>query len=213
MKLITKNPEPQELLDFKAKANDDWQPTYGGLSGALKRLLHQRLLEEQGCLCCYCGRRVDPASSHIEHFRPQTPFDQYQLAYDNLFASCQRETQPGEPLHCGKLKNDWFDPLLLISPLQPDCETRFRFTADGGIHPAQVAYTAATETREHLGLNISKLQRLRAGAIDAVINDLPSLTDEDLRRLTVALMQRDAAGKFPEFCLPVVFVLRGLLPP
>ena len=78
---------------------------------------------------------------------------------------------------------------------------------------AQAPDTAATETRQHLGLDISKLRRLREGAIDAVINDLPSLTDEDLRTLTVALMQRDPAGTFPEFCLPVVFVLRGLLPP
>ena len=172
-------------------------------------------MSEQGWICGYCGQRIAADSSHIEHFRPQGPnlFPQFQLQYDNLFASCQRETQPGEPLHCGKLKDDWFDPLLLIAPLQPDCETRFNFTADGGIHPAQATDTAATETRQHLGLDISKLRRLREGAIDAVINDLPSLTDEDLRTLTVALMQRDPAGTFPEFCLPVVFVLRGLLPP
>lgn len=212
MKRISKAPEPQGLVDFKTQANDQWQPTYDGLPGTLKRLIHQHLLQEQGHLCCYCGCRVDPASSHIEHFRPQTHFPQDQLTYDNLLASCQRETQPGEPLHCGKLKDDWFDPHLLLSPLQPDCETRFRFTADGGIHPAQITDTAATETRDRLGLDISKLRRLRKGAIDAVIHDLPNLTDEDLRKLTVALMQRDATGTFPEFCLPAVFVLRGLLP-
>ena len=112
-----------------------------------------------------------------------------------------------------QLKGNWFDADLLVSPLQADCETRFRFTADGRVQAAQDADNAAAETGSRLGLNISKLRRLRAGAIAAFVDNLPNSTDEDLRTLVVDLMRRDTDGRFPEFCLPIVFVLRGLIPP
>lgn len=213
MKHITKISEPLELLDFKSKANADWQPSFDGMSGDLKKTLHDALLNEQGWICCYCNRRIGHASSHLEHLRPRSKFPQHDLSYDNLLASCQREDRRGEPLHCGKLKADWYDEFLLVSPLRPDCENRFRFTADGGIHPAQEADNAASETGHRLGLDIPKLRRLREAAIDAVVSDLPILTAEDLARFSIVLLQRDSAGILPEFCIAVVCILRGLLAP
>jgi len=211
MKHITKNNEPCDLRDFKAKANDNWQPSFDGMSGNLKRTLHNVLLSEQGWICCYCNRRVDGSSSHIEHLRPRSKFPQDELRYENLLASCQREEQPGDPLQCGKLKGDWFDEALFISPLHPDCESRFRFTADGSIYPAHVSDAAARETQRRLGLDIPKLRRLREGAIDAILADLAALTAHDIQRLSRPLVQRDAAGRFPEFCVAVVCVLAGLI--
>lgn len=153
MKHIVKNPEPSGLGAFKAKANPDWQPSFDAMSGTLKRTLHDALVNEQGWICCYCNQRIDRSSSHIEHLRPGSRFPADDLTYENLLASCPRDDQPGEPLHCGKLKGDWFDASRLISPLQPDCETRFRFTADGEVRPAD-GDPAAQETVQRLGLNL-----------------------------------------------------------
>ena len=69
--------------------------------------------------------------------------------------------QPGDPPHCGQLKGNWFDADVLVSPLQADCENRFRFTADGRVQAAENADNGATETGSRLGLNSSKLRRLR----------------------------------------------------
>jgi hypothetical protein len=48
MKHIVKSSEPTELQHFKAKANADCQPSFDGMSGALKKTLHGALLHEQG---------------------------------------------------------------------------------------------------------------------------------------------------------------------
>ena len=50
MKHITKQAEPQEFRDWKAKANADWQPTYDDLRGAEKQAVKQALMAEQGFL-------------------------------------------------------------------------------------------------------------------------------------------------------------------
>ena len=210
MKHIAKNEEPPELREFNTKANPNWQPSFDGMSGNLKRALHDTLLNEQGWICCYCNRRVGRDSSHIEHVRPRSRYPEEEASYGNLLASCQREEQRGEPLHCGASKADWYDDGLFVSPLQPDCETRFRYTGDGGIYPVQQSDRAALETLQRLRLDIPKLRRLREGAIDAFMDS--SLTPQDLRYLSEALLQRDAAGMFPEFCVAVVCVLGGLPP-
>ena len=102
MKHIVKGEEPQDLQNWKSSANENWQPTWDGLPGPVKRNLHSALMTEQGFICCYCGKRVSDADSHIEHFKPQVPCEADALAYANLLCSCQRQTERREPLHCGK---------------------------------------------------------------------------------------------------------------
>jgi len=70
MKYIEKGSEPPELTKWKAMASEDWQPTYGDLSGETKRAVKMPLMREQGAICCYCERQIGDADSHIEHLRP-----------------------------------------------------------------------------------------------------------------------------------------------
>lgn len=72
MKHIIKTAEPQEFSDWKAMANNDWEPTYDNLSGIPKKAVKVALMSEQGYICCYCERRLTDGDSHIEHFRPQS---------------------------------------------------------------------------------------------------------------------------------------------
>ena len=66
MKQIIKNQEPDNFREWKQLANDDWQPSWTGMPGDIKRNLHQALIDEQGGICCYCGRRIDAGESRAK---------------------------------------------------------------------------------------------------------------------------------------------------
>ena len=212
MKQIIKNQEPDDFRDWKQLANDDWQPSWTGMQGDVKRNLHQALIDEQGGICCYCGRRIDANESHIEHFRPRNTnaYPELEIVYTNLLASCQRDVQPGAPLHCDKKKGKWFDEQLTVSPLDPACENRFRFGTNGRIFAMNEGDNGACQTIKHLDLDIEKLRALRKSAIEGVIADLDALSDQDFDLLIAGFTERDNTGQFPEFCMPIVSVLREL---
>jgi hypothetical protein len=71
MKHVVKQPEPIEFSEWKAQANENWQPTYAELRSDVKQAVKKSLMQEQGYLCCYCEQRLDETRSHIEHFQPQ----------------------------------------------------------------------------------------------------------------------------------------------
>ncbi|MGE1092657.1 retron system putative HNH endonuclease [Pseudomonas sp. 29] len=185
MKRVLKGTEPASFTDWKNTANDDWAPTYPTLQNPQKRDLHAVLLQEQGFLCCYCGREIEAATSHIEHFRPQEDFEDLALDYQNLFASCLRETKPGNPLHCGHRKGNWFEETLHISPLSDQCELRFRYLQNGEIQPADSADLPAAKMIEILALDIAYLTNRRRDTIRRLFDDefITSASNEDLARL------------------------------
>ncbi len=197
MKHIIKCSEPQAFADWKALANEDWQPSYDDLSGYSKKAVKDGLMEEQGYLCCYCERRLTPEDSHIEHLRPQSDSTVDPLDFANMLCSCQNQLNKGDPRHCGNLKGDWFDTLLLVSPLDSDCENRFSFTGNGAIKPLLPTETAATETIKRLGLNIPKLNALRASAIEPFLEE--TLNEEELRQFVSGYLEKDASGRHGEF--------------
>lgn len=137
------------------------------------------------------------STARIEHFRPKKCRDR-QLDYINLHCSCQRELLPGEPRHCGSRKGSWFDKNLLISPLASDCEERFRFTANGDIFPRDND-VGAKVTIERLGLDLPKLNALRAAAVDGLY-DLPKTQISQL-------LVRGTDGRFLEFHTTIKQVL------
>jgi uncharacterized protein (TIGR02646 family) len=212
VKYIRKSNEPEVLTNFKAQANEDWQPSYDLLRGKDKQQFHHHLITEQGHICCYCGERIISADSHIEHFQPQTEYPHLELDYFNLIASCQQKIQPKEPRHCGMGKGDWFDPDLLVSPLIADCEEFFEYTVDGQILPTREVdkASAARETIDRLCLNIRKLQAARTGAIDSLYGDptleLP-LSDDEIDKLIHYYTQVDNDSKYQPYCQSIVYVL------
>ncbi len=209
MKFIDKQSEPLELKAYKAKANDDWQPTYKDLSKKAKSSIVRALMQEQGDLCCYCEGRITSEHSHIEHFRPQSDTAVDPLEYSNLLRSCLNETHKGDPLHCGKLKDNWFDPSLLISPLDPGCENRFAYSGDGMIRPARKEDHAATETIARLGLGIGKIREQRSQAIEPFLEE--SLSNEELKTFVSGYLQKNNAGQFGEFHTTVKFLFGEIL--
>jgi uncharacterized protein (TIGR02646 family) len=213
VKHIRKNDEPEVLANFKAQANDNWQPSYELLRGKDKQQFHHYLISEQGHICCYCGERIIASDSHIEHFQPQTDYPHLELDYFNLLASCQQKIQPKEPRHCGMGKGDWFHPELLVSPLIADCEDFFEYTVDGQILPSKklAKVEAATQTIDNLRLNIPKLQATRTGAIDSIYNDpdlqLPLSADE-IDKLIHYYSCTDEDGKYQPYCQTLLYLLK-----
>ena len=172
MRFIQKGQEPDTLRQFKAMANPpNWEPTYDSLPKMRKDAIKQALIEEQKGLCCYCECILSEPDSHIEHFMPQHPFQDRALDYNNMHCSCMADQVKGTPLHCGMAKGNWYDDKLLISPLDPNCESHFKYLGDGSICPTDDTDAAAIETVKHLRLDDKGLTAARKAVIDTFLDE------------------------------------------
>ena len=201
MKRIAKGAEPADFSEWKEQDGMAHRPNWNRVPGPVREKVHDSLLQEQGFICCYCEMRVERSNSHIEHFRPKSKstYAERQLDYSNLHCSCQRDSSPGEPRHCGHRKGSWFDENLLISPMEPDCEVRFKFTANGDIFSRLDDDAGAKATIQRLRLDLPKLRSLRAAAVDGLY-DLPKA---DIR----CLLDSVENGRFLEFYTTIKQVL------
>lgn len=177
MKYIQKRQEPVEFRQWKTQ-NQDLNITFDDLHSDIKSIVKQELMQEQGYICCYCERRLEERDSHIEHLRPQHPYEDEQLNYQNMICSCMKQLKAGEPKHCGALKLNWFEENQFVSPLNSGCETRFEYTEAGEIKPRKDDQAAET-TIARLGLNIDKIIALRHEAINPFQDE--TLSSEELR--------------------------------
>ena len=197
MKYVVKDQNTPLFDEWKASANKDWQPTYKDLRGKEKNEVKYSLMKEQGYICCYCECRLIDDDSHIEHFRPQSEEDGNPLDYTNMLCSCQNQLKEGVPKHCGHSKADWFDKDNLISPLDPDCEGRFVYTADGKIQPAGEFDAAATMTIKKLKLNIGILNDFRKKAIEPFLYE--DMDDSEFLELVNGYLKKNSDDAYNEF--------------
>jgi uncharacterized protein (TIGR02646 family) len=204
MKYVIKQQEPSSLSDLKANDPDITYEKLGKYYSAIKSNVKRALIKEQGYICCYCERRIITNDSHIEHFRPQCDPTVDSLDFTNLLCSCVKDKVAGDPLRCGHLKDNWFDPILLISPFDPSCETKFRYKPDGLISPADPNDQAARETIDRLGLNIPKLIALRKGAIELFFNNIPSASE--LKQSVAKHLEQDSQGRFSQFWTTIKYL-------
>ena len=211
MKKITKQDPPQSFRSWRYEGDADWNPSWGALALAPKNALHVSLLQEQGYICCYCGMGITHETSHIEHLIPQSKAKELSLDYDNLLASCLRQPVSNQPRHCGVLKGNWYDPLMMISPLNDDCEHRFSFDASGAVSPNNRKDKGAKTTISRLGLNIDKLTAFRRKAIEGYLEILDSMNSSDIQRLIASSEHRSSKGSFVPFCFAIAQVLKTLV--
>jgi uncharacterized protein (TIGR02646 family) len=200
MKRVFKGTEPESLIQWMALANEHWQPTYDELRHPQKADLHQALLQEQMFCCCYCGVEIDASNSHIEHFRPQEKYEPLALDYQNLHASCLRTLQkfPVVPLHCGHNKANEFDEGEFISPLEADCEQRFRFLLTGQIQSDNSEDHHAHRMIDVLALDIAHLNNRREQALSGWFDDdfLIEASQADLQRIAQACRNEQASMSY-----------------
>lgn len=208
---IQKDEEPKELVKWK-KLHP--YGTYDDLDSKTKRALRNALLQEQGFVCCFCGKaigEVDLALSKIKqkpvyknqdhnisnaHIIPQSVDIAKSLDYNNICASCDTRKSKGSEFHCDHKQGNRCIP---ISPLQEDCLSFFSFNSDGTIEANRLKtipeQQKANDTINILGLDDETLNLER----ETRLNILQSLTKDELINALVNISQRGADEAFEPF--------------
>ncbi|MDH0865875.1 retron system putative HNH endonuclease [Mitsuaria sp. GD03876] len=203
MRYIAKRQSPHEFERWRTDGKaDGWSPRYRDLGGEDKRNLLRALLEEQAHLCCYCGSVIGEADSHIEHFRPQSRFEQLDLDYSNLHASCVRTPKGMRPTwHCGHAKENDFCEERFIAPTEEDCEQRFIYALSGAVYATDPVDPGARYMSKLLGLDVEVLRERRREALEEVFNDefVRSTNEEQLRQYADSWRAAGSDGRARKF--------------
>lgn len=208
MRFIEKQEEsPPIFQSLTKKPFRDW-------STEQKTQAKQSLMEEQHFICCYCEMRISLKESHVEHFKPKSQYPEEDRNYYNLLASCQRMPEVSIPRHCGHLKANWYEEKGIVSPLLPNCQGFFAYTADGQILPNPKStphqQNVARITIEKLGLNIEILKAQRSAAIDAILLNIDLMSNEDIVQLINEYDRPDKSGMYEPFCSTIIYILNRL---
>lgn len=216
MKHIVKGSEPAQLRQWiNGQPIEDGQRIncrYRDMPGSVKAVVKQRLILEQGGLCCYTGISVTAAESHIEHFLPQTLCTNHEdVEYTNLLAAYPGENRPNCPFGA-RARGSWYDPNLLVSPLRGDCEQRFVYRLNGVIEAANTGDSGAVQTIKKLHLDHKSLTELRKHQIDAVLFSASHrLSSSQLKRIAETYCQKDRQQRYRPFCFVVQQAANELL--
>lgn len=198
MKKIEKMESPRSFEKFIKTKGTNYKELSKNENISIREELRERLLAEQGHICCYCGREIEKEHSIIEHFKPRDSFPKLQLDYQNLLLSCDggqnaRSKNKSDPPYCDSAKGN---KEINISPLQKDCETRFVCDESGEIMAAVSSDEDANETITVLNLNNPVLVNQRKAAIATfAYYDLDWDWEEEL-----GLLDQLCEGKFQQFC-------------
>ena len=159
------------------------------------------LIEEQGAICCYCEREIATSPCHIEHFQGRAAHPQRMFDYGNMHASCNGF--PNKAVNCCGDKRAQHrkprNPDIPVSPLEEDCETRFRYTGSGAIEPESDDDHAAAETISILGLGSRKLCAMRKDVLRELVNCWKGMAADEFATYVQEKLKRDADGHFAEF--------------
>ncbi|NKX28631.1 TIGR02646 family protein [Rhodobacteraceae bacterium R_SAG6] len=185
MRKVDKSSSPQEFEEWKELANEEWTPSWENFQNPEKQAVLTSLIEDQGGICCYCECEIDPNQSHIEHILPRSKFSDQKLDYQNLLASCQRETDKGEPLTCGKARGDWYDVELYLNPCDSNSSSKITYLMDGRVKATEEKFEKFIS---ELNLDSRGKRDARLAVISVLIED-EELSDEDVREVLEAWRQ------------------------
>ncbi len=217
MKHINKQAAPRELRDW-FKTQPETNRTYEhDITTEVKNIIKQHLLIEQGYLCCYTGIRVTEDNSHIEHLIPQTLCGQrdgnLDVDYNNLLAAYPKDDFANKKFAFGaKFRGDWYHEDKFITPLDRNCENRFRYNLSGKIAPADNNDGAAEKTIKKLGLSNEMLIEYRKAAVHRILyRKKRPISAAALRRIISSYCERDGRDRFRPFCFVIIQAAQELL--
>lgn len=230
MRFIQKNSEPVSISRWRERQ----EPVGLNLdycSFTRKPALRKELIAEQFGLCAYTGAPVDDRmtgrdtdkltfQAHIEHIKPrsicrqelESRGEEYgrvlceDLDHRNLVAALEVKRKPpakveifGAAAHA--------DEMLPVTPVQDNCEMRFRFSNNGQIDGVD---DGAMRTVRLLKLDHATLEAWRRGAIEAFFPPEEELTREDVQQ-RIDKLTTPTDGKLPEFSFCIAGYARSLL--
>ena len=219
MKRIEKGKEPKSLEEHRAAKGD-----YAGLP---KEELREQLLQEQGCICCYCMKRIPQTlkadeiqrhfpSSKIAHVLSQDNHSDQQLNYQNLLIACNGNFgQPEKVQTCDTFqgsKDFHFNPAG-----SRNIEELIKYNGLGEIYSDDKQLNK--ELVEVLNLNTYDLVRIRKERYkfyqDLIVREWKNRQGKDIqKRFFETEKQRLLAkrgGKFDEYCMVGVYLLNKRL--
>ncbi len=118
--------------------------------------LKSALLEEQGCLCVYCMRRISYENMKVEHIKSRSVYPDLELDYKNLVACCNG-VENGKIKHCDTNKGNTEISIDVFS--SADIQTISYSSHDGKIKSSNDAYN--NDINNTLNLNCSVLKENR----------------------------------------------------
>ena len=209
MKYIIKQSSPTSLEDYKKEIG----ACFDELPKIVKDELRHSLFDEQGGICCYCGKRIsDNYTSVIEHLYPRglKQYVHLQLEYTNLLCSCDggvsdrtgksKAEKRKFPSYCDDKKNN---RVLKVHPLCIDCEKKFGYDEEGYIYGLT---PEACETIEILGLDCATLVNLRKAAIEPYVEQQQS--DSEWNQI-IERLNKKTNGIFSSFCFAVIYYIKN----
>jgi len=204
VKFKKKEGEPPRLRQWRLEN----QPTpqvlsYENMPGDVRSELRERLLAEQGFLCAYTMLRIkNTVRGHIEHILPRSRVPERAIDYNNMVYCHPGEDSPrcsyGAHAKDGALPN----PGIFVSPLDPNCESRFAYRLTGEIVARPATDTAAVRSIETLNLKGDTLKNMRRAAILQlpIFRHAPGrLSASEARKRASALLRTDGRGMFAPF--------------
>jgi len=212
LRQIFKTKEPTSLTTYRAGISKEDLKNLEKFDTApsnVKDELREKLLEEQGFICCYCMNRVESRNSKIEHFKPRSLFRVEQLDYTNLFVACLggQGSSPCEQSCDTKKGNCSLNYINLLS----DIEKSMEYKKDGFIFSNN--QDIDRELNEILNLNHSLLQNNRQEALNQLLSDLKK-RGWDIPTLKATLEKykhKNLKGKYRPYCEMIVYFLRKKL--
>ena len=190
MRTIRKKPPHQDFIQYR-KGDD---ASFANLPSHLKQTLKDRLLQEQGYLCCYCMQRISSESMRMEHFRCQARYPEQQLDYENLLAACPGTIGQGPHAAeiCDVRKKDQD---IKYNPAADDVERLLHYKRDGTIF-SEVDKQFSQELDDVLNLNCGMLMNNRAAVYKALIESIKKWTPATLRNKIAYLENADRLSEY-----------------
>jgi len=181
---IEKGQAPEGLDQYRQDGGD-----YQHLYTEVKSEIRTQGYVEQGGLCAFCcGSLSDDARKQIiAHLVPRDANvgdPRLELTYANMVISCtgraeidQAPAAPSDHHSCDRLQRN---RRLPVTPLQPDCQSRFTYDTFGRIH-GSAADGDAKQTIEILGLDCMRLQLARKAKYEEAVIDFEMLGSESFK--------------------------------
>lgn len=195
MKKIEKKEAPPSFNKYKKTKGANYDSLDNAKNRAIKDELREALLKEQGYICCYCGKKIQFDDTIIEHLQSRDEFPKLQLDYQNLLLSCDggqraRSKNKSDPPYCDSAKGN---QEITVTPLQEDCEHRFKCDEEGLIL-FDAADIEAGKTLEVLNLNNEVLKNQRKSCLMAYTESEWDWEDE------VRYLDSLHEGEYAPFC-------------
>ena len=211
MKFIQKGGAPHSYGMWCNKVAGTAKADYQELPKHEKAELLLSLLVEQGWICAYTMKRIDEATSHVEHIKPESLCREdgpgSDLDYGNMVAGFPRDGMKSNYRYGAQAKADWWKNggQDFISPLHPNCEKRFQFDLAGNIKAVN-NNAAAANTISVLGLKHDTLVEDRRRVIEEFIYGATGeepLSPAQAVRTFKSICGRNGDDRFYEFCVAI----------